>query len=265
MNNIKKNIKKNFRKNIKIQKNYIFIFSILVFIILILLNYLKSESYTFINKTPLVINIKKSEYPIITVICGVHGNEYAPPIGCEEFIKENNFNKGNLFFIPKVNEEGLSIKSRYMPSKSNFFNNYDINRQFGKNNNEFINTITKIVDKSNFVIDFHEGYKFHISDKNPFKSMGSTISASLTEHSIYIANYLVNDINKTIIDSNKKFVYLDDKNYDIQYTLMDYCKKKNINYNLVELTGINDAQPLDLRVAQTKRILTTLFKHLNLL
>ena len=95
--------------------------------------------------------------------------------------------------------------------------------------------------------------------------MGSTISASLNDYSINIANHLVNDINKTITDPDKLFAYLDDKTYDIPYTLRDYCNKKNINYNLVEITGINDAQPLDLRVVQTKRILTALFKHLTLI
>ena len=56
--------------------------------------------------------------------------------------------------------------------------------------------------------------------------MGSTISASLNDYSINIANYLVNDINKTIINPDDKFTYLDDKTYDIPYTLRDYCNKK---------------------------------------
>ena len=86
-------------------------------------HYLNLKIDSFTNKIPQVINIKKTEYPIIIVIYGVHGNEYAPPIGCEEFIKENenNFKKGNLFFLPRVNEEGLKMKNRYLPSKSNFY------------------------------------------------------------------------------------------------------------------------------------------------
>jgi len=256
----------NHKNNIKLHKDYILVFIVVLLITLIIAKkqYFNLQLDAFTNKTPQVINIKKSEYPIITVICGVHGDEYAPPIGCEAFIKENNFKNGNMFFIPRVNEEGLKMKNRYLPGKSNIIFKYDINRNFGKKNNDLINTITNIVDKSDFVIDFHEAYRFYVSEKNFLnKSMGSTISASLNDYSINIANYLVNDINKTISNPDKKFAYLDDKSYDIPYTLRDYCNKKNINYNLVEITGINDAQPLDLRVAQTKRILTALFKHLG--
>jgi len=143
---------------------------------------------------------------------------------------------------------------------------YDINRNFGKDDNDLINSITNIVDNSDFVIDFHEGYRFNISDVNFIhKSMGSTISSTLNDYSTNISNHLIADINTTITDPNKKFVYLDDKQFDIPYTLRDYCIKKNINYNLVEITGINDAQPLELRVAQTKHILRSLFTHLELL
>jgi len=64
---------------------------------------------------------------------------------------------------------------------------------------------------------------------------------------------------------NKKFIYLDDKKYNIPYSLRDYCNKKKINYNLVEITGINNAQPLELRVSQTKYLLNSLFIYFNLL
>lgn len=70
-----------------------------------------------------------------------------------------------MFFLPRVNEEGLKMKNRYLPSKSNFIFKYDINRQFGKDNNDLMNTITNIVDKSDFVIDFHEAYRFYVSEK----------------------------------------------------------------------------------------------------
>lgn len=250
-----------------IKNNYVLICIIIILITMIIVknDNLKLQSYTFTNNTPHTINIRKSAHPIITIICGVHGNEYAPSIGCQQFINENNFKKGNLFFIPRVNKEGLKTENRYLPSKSNFLFKYDINRKFGKDDNKLINSITNIVDKSDFVLDFHEAYRFHVSDKGPYKSMGSTISSTLNNDSIHIAKHLINDINSTITDNNKKFIYLDDKKYNIPYSLGDYCNKKKINYNLVEITGINNAQPLELRVSQTKYLLNSLFVYFNLL
>jgi hypothetical protein len=55
------------------------------------------------------------------------------------------------------------------------------------------------------------------------------------------------------------------KKYDIKNTLRDYCENKNINYNLIEITGQNNKQTLELRVNQTKSILYYFFDFYNII
>jgi len=221
--------------------------------------YFIKEKFTQCNELN-IINKKYTNNPKIVVIAGVHGNEFAPPLGVEKFLNNNEFIKGNLYFIPRVNKEGLKIKTRGSPCKKEY---YDINRNFNADNNNYLEKqILDLIDDADFVLDFHEAYDFHKINKN---SIGSTISPINNQTSINMSNYLVEKINKTITDNNKEFVTLLDKKYDIPNTLQDYCDKKNINYNLIEITGQHNKQKLELRINQTINILENFFHFYDII
>lgn len=233
---------------------------IIVCIIVIVIYFTKKQTFDYFTTVTKctdeleIINIKKSESPKILILSGIHGNEYAPPIGVKEFIEkyQNKFKKGNLFFIPTINKQGLEIKERNHLCKK-----HDMNRQFGKNiPYKIIDTITKLVKQCDIIIDFHEGYDFHI--QNP-QSIGSTIIPNKNKEAIKIGKQLVKDINNTIKDKQKHFVFLQKLN--ISNSLRWYLQKyKQKQYLLIELTGIDDKQPLEIRVSQTKFLLIKIFK-----
>ena len=76
---------------------------------------------------------------------------------------------------------------------------------------------------------------------------------------IEIGRQLVRDINNTIKDKQKHFVFLQKLN--IPNSLRWYLQKyKQKQYLLIELTGIDDKQPLEIRVSQTKFLLIKIFK-----
>ena len=189
-------------------------------------------------------------------IAGVHGNEYGPTLGIEDYLKENGTKlKGNLVFIPRVNISGIDKKVRYMDCLGE---NYNVNRHFKKNTNKFQKRILNLVNKSNITLDFHEAYDFHIINKN---SIGSTIMVSNHNKLQKLGKILIDEINKTITDKNKKFIYLNNSKYDIKNSLLNYCKLNNKLYFLIEITGQNNKQPLELRKEQTRIILDKYLKY----
>tara|TARA_B100001093_G_scaffold487749_1_gene524290 strand:- start:701 stop:1444 length:744 start_codon:yes stop_codon:yes gene_type:complete len=244
---------------------------VLVYIILILaiiyiyhISEQKKRNYFKCPKLK-IIQFHKSNYPNIVIIAGTHGDEYAPPIGIEKFIKQNgqNFKRGNLIFIPRVNKIGLKKKTRYLPCKSNFLNDYDINRNYGiHSQNSIENQIINIISKADLVIDFHEGYDFNIINK---ESIGSSFSISDTHPEVItIANGLKNHINSFINHPQKKFTLLindDNPKHSLSY----YSNKNKIPYILVELTGKYNKQPLNLRINQTYLILKKLFNDYHIM
>lgn len=186
----------------------------------------------------------------LLVIAGVHGDEYGPTLGIEDYLKENgNKLRGNLIFIPRVNISGIDKKVRFMDCLGE---NYNVNRNFKKNTNKFQKRIINLVNNSNITLDFHEAYDFHIINKN---SIGSTIMASNHNKLQKLGKILVDEINKTINDENKKFIYLNNSDYDIKNSLRNYCYLNNKLYFLIEITGQNNKQPLELRKEQTRIIL----------
>ena len=236
---------------------------IIVSILLILNNININETFTNKCKDLNIIHFNMTNTPKIVIIGGVHGNEYGPVYGIEKFIENNfiknkNIKEGNIIFIPKVNDEGFE-KSRYYTCLDN---KYDINRHFNKENkNKNIQKILETIQNSDFVIDFHEGFDFHKINNT---SIGSTIKYLNTPKSEKICNHLINNINKTIIEINKKFTPIKEKDRYIKNSLSDYCNLNNIDYNLIEITGQNNKQHLDIRIKQTIIILNSLFKYFKL-
>ena len=67
----------------------------------------------------------------------------------------------------------------------------------------------------------------------------------------------------TIIDNKKKFTF-SAKHKEIEGTLYVYCKNANKNYLLVEITGQNNVQPIELRVNQVIFIINILLEKLGM-
>ncbi len=212
----------------------------------------------------------KTDVKTILLLGTIHGNEPAGSIALNEFIKESKVNNYNIKFIvvPTVNRCGKMLCMR-----NNIL--FDLNRQFYKNtffniNNKIIN----LINQADFILDFHEGYDYHISYKN---SIGSTLSPSNTEESYIVAKKILDNLNKKISDNNKLFMILTNKKNLISsqpdiysdasivpnsldyYINNSHFNKKN--YILVETTGINNKQPLNIRVNQIKEIINTVIEY----
>lgn len=237
---------------------------IILFIIIFFYVNIFSEPFTngikYYDYGPALKNkIKKTkEIKSICFIAGVHGNEPAASIELISLIKNNYFNhfKNNglsIRVIPCVNVWGLKNNTRYQPNML-----YpDINRNFSENGLEASSIeIIRLTKNFDIVIDFHEGWGFHLINS---KSIGSTISPS-NNFPIELSSLITENINKNINDLSKKFIILKNYSCSISKTLACHREKNNKHYLLVETTGQNNIQKLSLRRHQ---IFTVINETLN--
>lgn len=178
----------------------------------------------------------------------VHGNEPAGCVGLGYLINSGYFNKiareKKIFIrvIPCINEWGIKRNSRYQPD----FLYPDINRNFiGEGLEPVSQKVINLVKDLDWLIDIHEGYSYHLIDP---KSVGSTLSPGPMVGNI--AELMVQEVNKTIPDPNKKFVVLNDNNCKIPKTMACYRKSSGKKYILIEISGQNDIQPIGIRKNQ---------------
>jgi predicted deacylase len=236
--------------------------SILVFLLTCALIYLYSLYHEWGNSIDIYTIDLGIPGPNLLMIAGTHGNEPAGRVAVESWINdhENNKNnkkhKGRIYVIPNANKSGSQLNFRYMTHN---LVNPDLNRNYtdlGKD--QVSHQIIQLIKNNNidFIIDFHEGWGFH--KKNP-RSIGSTLSPT-TPLSTDLANEIVDHLNENIEDEHKHFVV--NMGMDKPCTLRDYAKRNNINYILVETTGQNNIQPLDVRVDQTQKIIDYILKKI---
>jgi hypothetical protein len=244
------------------------IFIILLIIIFNIYLYCDDFEHYIINKEGVVT---------ILLLGTIHGNEPAGSVALNEFIKEYTGNKKIKFIVvPTVNRCGKMLCMR-----NNIL--FDMNRQFtadAHNTGFNINKkIIKLIDQADFILDFHEGYDYHIINK---KSIGSTLSPSNTDESYIVAKKILTKLNNSLItDPNKKFMILINQSNASNNNLinenpeiysqesiipksLDYYVKnqtKKNNYILVETTGINNKQPLNIRTKQIKEIINTVIEY----
>jgi hypothetical protein len=226
----------------------------------------------------------KIEGPTIMIIGGTHGNEPSGHYSIKKLIKQLNdktiqIKKGKLILVPSVNYCALQVGIRMIPLIGDLNRKYpteiDYNKKKLNNNCPIISQIVDLTNKSDFILDFHEGWGFNRIDKN---SMGSSISPSLTDKSHEIAKLFLDNINNTIDDNNKKFIILtqnykkintNDYDYsesiDIEGSLRYYLNLINKNYILIETTGQNNIQPLETRINQCDIFIKILLKEYKLL
>ena len=204
----------------------------------------------------------------ILILGGIHGNEPAGSRAIIQLMNDINMNKiqlknKRLILIPYVNYCALQVNKRLIPFIG------DLNRKFPELH-PIIKKILILVKEADFIIDFHEGWGFY-KDNNG--SIGSTISpTNITPQSI--VDNIYDNINKTITNDNKKFkILIDDnnlintnpdkygKNYELKNTFRYYANLINKNYLLVETSGQNDIQTLQLRVSQGRNIINTVLDY----
>lgn len=208
--------------------------------------------------------------PNLLIIGGTHGNEPSGHLALERLKNkiqshEVTIQKGSLTMFPSVNPCGLKVGIRWNPGN---ILHPDINRSYpnsiGESGKCYISQkIIEMVDKADFVLDLHEGYDFY--HKNP-KSIGSTLSPGPTSYSEKISRDIKYSINNKISEGYKKFhiIKYNEKNV-IDGTLSEYCRHKNKDYILIETTGQNNIQPLDIRVEQVEDMINVLLKNMNMI
>lgn len=230
----------------------------------------------------------KIKGPTIMMVGGTHGNEPAGTYAIKDLINNlNNKNiilkSGKLILIPSVNYCALQLNIRMIPLIGDMNRkypktlNYDINKL--QQNNPSIYKITEFVKQSDFILDFHEGWGYNRLNK---KSMGSSITPANTQKSYEIASMLLDKINQNIVDRNKQFIILVDKNIALKNgefnKLSDYNVNVNIpgslryynnllnkDYILIETTGQDNIQPLNTRLNQNKLFINNILQNYNLI
>jgi len=252
---------------------------ILLILILIIISYLekidffsnlhKKQYIYIINDSIIEIDINEDIYqkldslkkPIVYIQGSVHGNEPSGTDTCNKIldqIKKKEFSKfnGTLIIFPYPNLIGYTLGIRWALKDINL----DINRNFvNKGKCKISKKIIQIVKKSDFIVDLHEGWGYRLKNKS---SIGSTVSPT-KNHSIEISKKIILELNKTISEDYKKFTINEKDDCDIKSTLRCFCSKNDKNYILVETTGQNNIQPIEIRVNQMYLIIKNLLQLIN--
>lgn len=221
--------------------------TVLITIICLILYY---QYYLWGNEIDIHVIDSHLPGPNLLIISGTHGNEPAGRLVVEEWLKNHvPIKKGKIYVIPRSNKSGSIIGLRYMLHNLLF---PDLNRNYTDNGREPVSQkIIEIINKNQieFILDFHEGWGFHKTNK---KSIGSTLSPT-TPFSKEISSNLVDLLNQQILQENKHFV-LNTKTDDL-LTLRNYAIRKKLDYILIETTGQNGIQPIEIRKKQVSDIL----------
>jgi len=234
-----------------------------MFILIISIVFISCLITNYINQIEHFTIDSGNSGPTLLLIAGTHGNEPAGTIGLEKFLNSNVIiSKGKIIIIPRVNKIGLFLGTRW---GFNAFMPIDYNRNYPSSPNEIgtdhINRqIVNYAQFADFAVDFHEGWGFNITDSS---SMGSGIYPSNTETAKKIANNTLHELNKNITQSDKKFTV----NFDsprIKNSLDSFYNAHNKNYMLIETSGQNDIQPIDLRVKQVLLVIDVVLENLGM-
>lgn len=244
-------------------KSILIIILILILIILIILNQIHNKKENFSQNLDVYYFDFNSDKNVL-ILGGVHGNEPAGSKVAFQLINDINDgyeSKYNLIIIPEVNKSGLLFNMRNNISN---FKLVDLNRQYPDkkgihySDNYIANNIIKLINECYFSIDLHEGWGYHL--QNP-KSIGSTIYFTISDDEKKL-NYIIDKINKTINENYKKFSLLYPGD-DVPKSLSYYCYINNLRHFLIEISGQNNLQPMNIRINQgiflVKKILSLYF------
>ena len=214
-------------------------------------------------ETPYYIVSAPKPGPTIVLTGGLHGNEPAGAQAAEQ-IRHWELEKGRLVVLPRVNQPGLAIGTRYLPGVEK--SNRDLNRNFPKTGEE--DSAREVIGKAlwafvqkqkpDWVIDLHEGYHFHRINK---KSVGSTIIDAGSPGANAVIPKMLAAVNDTIEEKEKKFLEL---NGTANGSLARAAKERLGATSLILETTTRE-QPLSLRIRQHRLMVHTLFAHLGMI
>lgn len=215
--------------------------------------------------------------PVVLIVAGTHGNEPAGRLLLQQWISsessepsepsEDNeehptplsgVKRGTLLLVPCANRSGCALGSRWM--WHNLFHR-DLNRNYTEEGTEPVSQqIIQLIRREHvdFIVDLHEGWGFHLQDQ---RSIGSTLTPT-TDLSREIAKTIVQSLNQTIPDPSRHFTVRDETDHLL--TLRNFARRNGLNYLLVETTGIDDVQPLPIRMQQVHHILSSVLDQLGI-
>ena len=259
---------------------------VIILIILIITLFVIFYFYNKIYLTNICNNLEYFTYGMgnptnktILILGGIHGNEPAGSKAILQLMNDINMNKiiinnNRLILIPYVNYCAYQMDMRYIFPIGDLNRKFPITENYKEDNlHPIIKKILIFVKEADFIIDFHEGWGFY---KENSGSIGSTITPTNTDISNQVADLIYDNINKKIIDNNKKFTILteDDnkikkdsnkygKNYEIKNTFRYYANLIKENYVLIETSGQNNVQDLETRTTQARVVIDTVLNFYN--
>ena len=211
--------------------------------------------------------------PCLGIIAGVHGNEPAASITLLNLLKANNPllkpKRGKIILIPAANHCGLRDNTRWHPSEmlERLNLQYDLNRQFNEygGTNDKSEQIIDALHNCDLVLDFHEGWGWNVTTRNGWGpvSLGSSIFGTNHPLAFKVAKKSVEEINKSVFP-NKKFVQLLNESCTIPSTLSCYFEKAKKAGVVIETSGQNDIQPLEVRIEQVKKVIEVAKQELDM-
>lgn len=207
--------------------------------------------------------------PTIGMVGSVHGNEPAGSYTLSRMVSRGELKpiRGKLIIITKANPCGLLENLRENPHSL-----LDINRQFDENGGNDVTSqrIIDILKPCDLILDFHEGWGWHLETKsswNPLQqvSVGSTITPGDHEFWKELAPKIVDRINLGISDPLKKFSVIWGASCKIPTSLNCYAAQNSRPYLLIETSGQNDIQPIEVREAQDRIIIQMVLEYFKII
>lgn len=203
--------------------------------------------------------------PTVLLVGGVHGNEPAGAHGLAQFCNDLDsglfqVRKGYLIVVPEVNTWGLD---RYVRENGNLIHG-DINRNFTANGPQDAasKALQMLVQDSDIVMDFHEGWGFHRVQP---ESLGSTITSGNNPITQALVEKTVGTLNETIPDQGKWFTHRANDACSISSSLGCEAERQGKDYILTETTGQNEIQPRGVRVGQVYTVLKCVLMGLEVI
>lgn len=233
---------------------------ILIILFIGIVYYLHSESVEYFD-----FNVDHPRKKIL-FLAGTHGNEPAGAIALERLMKSKYFERMSrecnisIRVIPRVNPFGLRYGTRWTLNilHPDINRNYITHDNVEMGNEPTSSRVANLTRDYDLVIDFHEGWGFHVIDKS---SLGSTLSP--TRNISNLSESIVQKLNENIFDKSKIFTNLPQNTGTIPGTLSQIRTTLNKDYILVETSGQNDIQPLEIRILQVYSIISEVIKGYN--
>jgi predicted deacylase len=211
-----------------------------------------------------------NKHPTVVIVGGTHGNEPAGSRAIEELIASGfRPKRGKVVCIPRANPLGLMLNMRWIPTR---LWNRDMNRNYPTEDGEMARDalsaeICRVVEGADFVVDLHEGWGFHHKQPN---SMGSGLYPNSSTVATQLSYDIQRGMNENVVvmesaeDTYKQFVVELGKHPQLK-SLKGFCEWKGIPYILVETSGQNDIQPMDVRKRQHLYVIYRVLKEYQMM